>query len=62
MEWKQISQLMDYLDCCVGNKSSEPVILISIWVWIKPFAPIIFRHGIENQILIVVLAQNSTDM
>lgn len=61
MDWRQIRQWMDYLDSCVGNVSSGSVILISIWSWIKPFAPINSRQGTKNQILIFVLAKHRTD-
>jgi hypothetical protein len=61
MDWRQIRQWMDYLDCCVGKESSGLVILISICSWIKPFAPINSRQGTKNQILIFILAKHSTD-
>jgi len=47
---------MDYLHSCVGNKSSDSVILIYNGAWIKPLAPINSRQVTKNQILIVVPA------
>jgi hypothetical protein len=43
------------------KKSSDSVILISIWAWMKLFAPINSRQDTKNQILIDVLVQHSTD-
>jgi hypothetical protein len=61
MEWGQICQWMDYLDYCVSNRSSYPLILNSISAWIKPFSPINTRQGTTKQNRIVVLAQHNTD-